>query len=260
MKFSDTITVILDRRVATSHVLVRQDGAGGDTAGGAGDDTAGGAGGSLAGEDGSEPPTRLPVMGALPVAMEKAPSELALDLSPSAPAGLKVTIGPKVIERGSPCLFTVTSSEALSALSGAMMGKKVYFNPDQSRKTWYGLAGVAGISAWQPDPHFERERRERTRRRHQRPIRSRGQKGEQRVSPEFTDPDDEGRARIAREALLKRDAFKTLSYRRLVERPLLAPRGREHTLTAAFAGTRRFNRGPVKTHLAPTSAPRKEPR
>jgi hypothetical protein len=74
---------------------------------------------------------------------EKAPSELALDLAPSAPAGFKVTIGPKVIERGSPCLFTVTSAGALSSLSGATMGKKVFFNPDQSRKTWYGLAGVA---------------------------------------------------------------------------------------------------------------------
>lgn len=63
-------------------------------------------------------------------------------LSPTAPPGLKVSIEPKVTERGSPCLFTITSAEALSALSGATMGKKVFFNPDQSRKTWYGLAGV----------------------------------------------------------------------------------------------------------------------
>jgi hypothetical protein len=53
---------------------------------------------------------------------------------------MKVSIEPKVIERGSPCLFTVTSAEALSALNGSTRGKKVFFNPDQSRKTWYGLA------------------------------------------------------------------------------------------------------------------------
>ena len=46
-------------------------------------------------------------------------------LSASAPQGLIVSIEPKVIERGSPCLFTVTSAEALSALSGETMGRKV---------------------------------------------------------------------------------------------------------------------------------------
>jgi murein DD-endopeptidase MepM/ murein hydrolase activator NlpD len=180
---------------------------------------------------------------------EKAPSELALDLAPSAPAGLKVTIGPKVIERGSPCLFTVTSAEALSALSGATMGKKVFFNPDQSRKTWYGLAGVAlesrlgsqTIALKGSDANgrpvtfsaqFEIEAR----------------KTNIRVPPEFTDPDDEERARIAREALLKRDAFKTLSDDALWNGSFLRPVDAGIRLTAAFAGTRRFNRGPAKTH------------
>jgi murein DD-endopeptidase MepM/ murein hydrolase activator NlpD len=180
---------------------------------------------------------------------EKAPSELALDLAPSAPAGFKVTIGPKVIERGSPCLFTVTSAGALSSLSGATMGKKVFFNPDQSRKTWYGLAGVslesrlgsqtitlkgsgAGGRLATFSAQFEIEAR----------------KTNIRVPPEFTDPDDEEMARIAREALLKRDAFKTLSDDALWNGSFLRPVDAGTRLTAAFAGTRRFNRGPVKTH------------
>ena len=132
-------------------------------------------------------------------------------LSASAPPGLKVSIEPKVIERGSPCLFTVTSAEALSALSGETTGKKVYFNPDQSRKTWYGLAGVslesrlgsqtitlkgsdASGRAMTVCAKFEVEAR----------------KANIRVPPEFTDPDDEEKARVAREALLKRKALLNL--------------------------------------------------
>jgi len=170
-------------------------------------------------------------------------------LSPSAPPGLKVSIEPKVIERGSPCLFTVTSAEALSALSGETMGKKVFFNPDQSRKTWYGLAGVAlesrlgsqTIALKGSDANgrhvtfsakFEVEAR----------------KANIRVPPEFTDPDDEERARVAREALLKREVFKTLSNDALWNGSFLRPVDAGIRLTAAFAGTRRFNSGPVKTH------------
>ena len=182
-------------------------------------------------------------------ATEKAPSELALDLSSSAPAGVKVTIGPKVIERGSPCLFTVTSAEALSALSGATMGKKVFFNPDQSRKTWYGLAGIAlesrlgsqtitlkGSDAGGRPVTFSAQ------------FEIEARKTNIRVPPEFTDPDDEERARIAREALLKRDAFRTLSENALWNGSFLRPVDAGIRLTAAFAGTRRFNRGPAKTH------------
>lgn len=196
----------------------------------------------------SEPP-KASVTSASPVAMEKAPSELALELSPSAPKGLKVTIGPKVIERGSPCLFTVTSAEALSALSGATMGKKVFFNPDQSRKQWYGLAGVAlesrlgsqtitlkGSDAGGRPVTFSAQ------------FEIEARKTNIRVPPEFTDPDDDERARIAREALLKRDAFKTLSTDALWNGSFLRPVDASIRLTAAFAGTRRFNRGPVKTH------------
>jgi murein DD-endopeptidase MepM/ murein hydrolase activator NlpD len=196
----------------------------------------------------AEPP-RAAATGEAASATEKAPSELALDLSSSAPAGLKVTIGPKVIERGSPCLFTVRSAEALSALSGAMMGKKVFFNPDQSRKTWYGLAGVAlesklgsqtitlkgSDAGGRPvtfNAQFEIEAR----------------KTNIRVPPEFTDPDDEEMARIAREALLKRDTFRTLSTDALWNGSFLRPVDAGIRLTAAFAGTRRFNRGPAKTH------------
>ncbi|HKQ90974.1 MAG TPA: M23 family metallopeptidase [Blastocatellia bacterium] len=180
---------------------------------------------------------------------EKAPSELALDLAPSAPAGFKVTIGPKVIERGSPCLFTVTSVEALSSLSGATMGKKVFFNPDQSRKTWYGLAGIAlesklgsqsitlkGSDAGGRPVTFSAQ------------FEIEARKTNIRVPPEFTDPDDEERARIAREALLKRDAFRTLSENALWNGSFLRPVDAGIRLTAAFAGTRRFNRGPAKTH------------
>jgi murein DD-endopeptidase MepM/ murein hydrolase activator NlpD len=69
-----------------------------------------------------------------------------------------------------------------------------------------------------------------------------------RVPPEFTNPDDEDKARIAREAILKRDVFKTLSNGALWNGPFLRPVDAGIRLTAAFAGTRRFNSGPVKTH------------
>src|SRR5262245_59080479 len=75
-------------------------------------------------------------------AAEKMLASFAAVLSSSAPQGLTLTVEPKVIEIGSPCLFTVAATEALSSLAGSFRGKKVFFNPDQSRKTWYGLAGV----------------------------------------------------------------------------------------------------------------------
>ena len=197
-------------------------------------------------------PPKASGMGGAAGATEKAPAALTLVLSSSAqtgPAGLKVSVEPKVIERGSPCLFTVTSAEALSALSGETMGKKVFFNPDQSRKTWYGLAGVAlesrlgaqtitlkGSDASGRHVTFSAK------------FEVEARKANLRVPPEFTDPDDEERARIAREALLKREVFKTLSTDALWNGSFLRPVDAGIRLTAAFAGTRRFNRGPVKTH------------
>jgi murein DD-endopeptidase MepM/ murein hydrolase activator NlpD len=174
---------------------------------------------------------------------------LALVLSQSAPPGLTATIEPKVIERGSPCLFAITAPEALSSLNGSLMGKKVFFNPDQSRKTWYGLAGVSlesplgsqtitlkgSDAAGRPvtfSARFEIEAR----------------KANIRVPPEFTNPDDEEKARTAREAILKREVFKTLSIAALWNGSFLRPVGANVRLTAAFAGTRRFNSGPVKSH------------
>lgn len=183
------------------------------------------------------------------VATEKAPAPLALVLSQSAPPGLTATIEPKVIERGSPCLFAITAPEALSSLNGSLMGKKVFFNPDQSRKTWYGLAGVGleaplgsqtitlkgSDAAGRPvtfSARFEIEAR----------------KANIRVPPEFTNPDDEEKARTAREAILKREVFKTLSVEALWNGSFLRPVSANVRLTAAFAGTRRFNSGPVKSH------------
>jgi murein DD-endopeptidase MepM/ murein hydrolase activator NlpD len=196
----------------------------------------------------AEPP-KASATGGAAVATEKGPAELALVLAPSAPAGVKVTIGPKVIERGSPCLFTVTSAEALSALSGATMGKKVFFNPDQSRKTWYGLAGV-GLESRLGSQTIALKGSDAS----GRPVTFSAQfeiearKTNIRVPPEFTDPDDEEMARIARETLLKREVFKTLSTDALWNGSFLRPVDAGIRLTATFAGTRRFNRGPVKTH------------
>jgi murein DD-endopeptidase MepM/ murein hydrolase activator NlpD len=170
-------------------------------------------------------------------------------LSSSAPKGLEVSIEPKVIERGSPCLFAVTAQEALSSLNGSLMGKKVFFNPDQSRKKWYGLAGVGlesplgsqtitlkgSDASGRPvtfNAKFEVEARKRT----------------LRVPPEFTNPDDEEKARAAREAILKGEAFKTLSAEALWNGSFLQPVSASIRLTAAFAGTRKFNSGPVKSH------------
>ncbi|HEX5081269.1 MAG TPA: M23 family metallopeptidase [Blastocatellia bacterium] len=183
------------------------------------------------------------------IATEKAPAPLALVLSQSAPPGLTATIEPKVIERGSPCLFAITAPKALSSLNGSLMGKRVFFNPDQSRKTWYGLAGVGlesrlgsqtitlkgSDAAGQPvtfTAQFEIE----------------AGKANITVPPEFTNPDDEEKARAAREAILKREVFKTLSAEALWNGSFLCPVGRDIRVTAVFAGTRRFNRGPVKSH------------
>ncbi len=180
---------------------------------------------------------------------ENAPAASPAVLSSSAPPGVKLTVEPKVIERGSPCLFTVTAPEALSSLNGSLMGKKVLFSSDQSRKTWYGLAGVSlesplgsqtvtlkgSDASGRPvtfSARFEIEAR----------------KANIRVPPEFTDPDDEEKARIARDAILKRDAFKILSPEALWNGSFLRPVDANIRLTAVFAGTRRFNRGPVKVH------------
>jgi murein DD-endopeptidase MepM/ murein hydrolase activator NlpD len=194
-------------------------------------------------------PPKASGMGGAAGATDKAPGALTLVLSSSAPAGLKVSLEPKVIERGSPCLFTVTTTEALSALGGETMGKKVFFNTDQSSKTWYGLAGVAlesrlgaqtitlkGSDASGRHVTFNAK------------FEVEARKANLRVPPEFTDPDDEERARIAREALLKREVFKTLSNDALWNGSFLRPVDAGIRLTAAFAGTRRFNSGPVKTH------------
>lgn len=167
----------------------------------------------------------------------------------SAPPELKFSVQPEIVERGSPCLFTVTALEALSSLNGLLMGKKVFFNSDQSRKTWYGLAGVGlesklGImtimlsgsdASGQPvtlSAQFEIEAR----------------KANIRIPPEFTDPDDEEKARIAREAFLKRDVFRMVSPDALWNGSFLRPVDANIRLTAVFAGTRRFNSGPAKTH------------
>src|SRR5262245_4700648 len=186
---------------------------------------------------------------ALPFVAAKGTMRLTTKAVLVAPQGLKISIEPKVIERGSPCLFTVTSAEALSGLSGATMGKKVFFNPDQSRKTWYGLAGVAlesrlgsqtitlkGSDASGRPVNFSAQ------------FEIEARKTNIRVPPEFTDPDDEERARIVREALLKREEFKTISDDALWNGSFLRPVDAGIRLTAAFAGTRRFNSGPAKTH------------
>jgi len=183
------------------------------------------------------------------VETEKTSPPLSLVLSSSAPPGLTVSVEPKVIERGSPCLFAITAPESLSSLNGSLMGKKVYFNPDQSRKTWYGLAGVSlesplgsqtitlkgSDASGRPvtfSARFDIEAR----------------KANIRVPPEFTDPDEEEKARTAREAILKRDVFKTLSTEALWNGSFQRPVSASVRLTAAFAGTRRFNSGPVKSH------------
>lgn len=182
-------------------------------------------------------------------ASAETPSAASLTVSSSSAPGAKLSIEPKVVERGSPCLFTLTVPDALSSLDGSLMGKKVFFNSDQSRKTWYGLAGIGLESALGGQPltlkgsdanghpvafnaHFEIEAR----------------KANIRVPPEFTNPDDEDRARIARDAILKRGAFKTLSTMALWDGPFLRPVDPGVRLTAVFSGTRRFNSGPVKVH------------
>src|SRR5262245_12709828 len=170
-------------------------------------------------------------------------------LSSSAPPGVKISIEPKVIERGAPCLFTVTAPETLSSLNGSLMGKKVLFSSDQSRKTWYGLAGV-GLESPLGAQTMTLRGSDAT----GRPVtfsarfEIEARKANLRVPPEFTDPDDEEKARIARDAILKADAFKTLSPEALWNGSFLRPVDASIRLTAVFAGTRRLNRGPVKVH------------
>jgi len=170
-------------------------------------------------------------------------------LSSSAPPGIKISVEPKVIERGAPCLFTVTAAEALSSLNGSLMGKKVLFSSDQSRKTWYGLAGV-GLESPLGSQTIALKGSDAT----GRPVTFNARfdiearKANIRVPPEFTDPDDEERARIARDAILKSNAFKTLSPEALWNGSFLRPVDTSIRVTAVFSGTRRFNSGPVKVH------------
>ncbi len=129
------------------------------------------------------------------------------------------------------------------------MIEAVFFNPDQSRKKWYGLAGVAleaplGVqsitlkgsdASGRPvtfSAQFEIEAR----------------KTNIRVPPEYTDPADEEKARIAREAVLKTEAFKALSAEVLWGDSFLRPVDANIQLTAAFAGTRRVNSSQMQTH------------
>ncbi|HKQ77866.1 MAG TPA: M23 family metallopeptidase [Blastocatellia bacterium] len=180
---------------------------------------------------------------------ENPPTASAEVLPSSAPPGVKITLAPKSIERGSPCLFTITTAETLSSLTGSLMGKKVLFSSDQSRKTWYGLAGI-GLESPLGSQTITLKGSDTSGRavtfNAQFDIEAR--KANIRVPPEFTDPDDEERARIAREAILKRDVFRTLSPDALWNGSFLRPVDSNIRLTAVFAGTRRFNSGPVKTH------------
>jgi murein DD-endopeptidase MepM/ murein hydrolase activator NlpD len=164
-------------------------------------------------------------------------------------AELNLTVEPKEIIRGSPCLLVVEASDELSSLSGNWLGKKIFFNPDQTRKTWYGLGGVS-LEARLGAQAIVLEGRTASGQfvRLDADVEVRARKSFIRVPPEYTSPDDEERARIAREAALKGEKFKTLSSQPLWSGSFVRPVAGNIRVTAIFAGTRRFNNGPIKTH------------
>lgn len=200
-----------------------------------------------------------------PGTSETTPATTSTEASParssSTAAVLELAVEPKTITRGSPCLFVATSSDSLSSLSGKWLGKKVFFNSDQTRKTWYGLGGVSlettlgskvivlegRTASGQPVTLNTR-------------VEVEARKSNIRVAHEYTNPDDDERARIAREAELKSEKFKTLSPQVLWTGSFIQPVADNIRVTAIFGGTRRFNRGPIKVHKgtdygAPTGAP-----
>jgi murein DD-endopeptidase MepM/ murein hydrolase activator NlpD len=177
------------------------------------------------------------------------PETSPAESSSTAAAALKLEVEPKMIIRGSPCLFVATSSDALSSLSGKWLGKKVFFNSDQARKTWYGLGGV-GLETPLGSKDVALEGRTVSGQlvTLNAKVEVEARKSDIRVPHEYINPDDDDKARIAREAELKSEKFRTLSPHFLWNGSFARPVADNIQVTAIFAGKRRFNNGPIKVH------------
>lgn len=53
-----------------------------------------------------------------------------------------VSWSPEKLINGAPCSFRYKPATKLKSLSGTFLGKRVFFNFDQTSGTWYGFAGV----------------------------------------------------------------------------------------------------------------------
>jgi murein DD-endopeptidase MepM/ murein hydrolase activator NlpD len=69
--------------------------------------------------------------------------EIPAPLSKAKAADFSVRWQPVRLVNGSPIIFHVTSTEALSSLSGKWLNHDVFFSSDPRGKVWYGIAGAS---------------------------------------------------------------------------------------------------------------------
>jgi murein DD-endopeptidase MepM/ murein hydrolase activator NlpD len=70
-------------------------------------------------------------------------SEIPAPVSKAKAADFSVRCEPVRLVNGSPIIFHVTSTEALSSLSGKWLNHDVFFSSDPRGKVWYGIAGAS---------------------------------------------------------------------------------------------------------------------
>jgi hypothetical protein len=158
------------------------------------------------------------------------------------PNVLKVQSDPALPVNGSPILFTVRSATPLSSLSGTWMERRVFFNPDTSKTTWVGLAGVDLATPAAPYPLLLEA------------ISSESQISEShlitigairypteklRVRHKFLEPDAKDLIQIEIEQRLKKEAFERLTPEMLWSWPFVPPT--DNIMTSRFGVQRTFN-------------------
>ena len=167
-------------------------------------------------------------------------------------SALTVTWAPEKPVNGAAVMFQVVSSAPLQSLSGSWLGRRLYFDFDQSKGTWYGLAGVkletpAGRYLLRLEAIGQDGRRFTA----SRPVpigRAAYRTVKLSVPRRYTEPDAPTLERIKQEQALKKEAFGHLSPERFWSRGFAAPLD-EAIVTEEYGVQRRFNRRRQSVHL-----------
>ena len=126
---------------------------------------------------------------------------------------------PETLVNGSPCLFQIRSARSLTSLSGAWQGRKVFFDFEESSRTWYGLAGVGiDTASGQYILALEATLTNGARIISSHPVtvgRGNYPTIDILVPQQFTEPDAETLARIKKERAIKNKAFSRITNERL---------------------------------------------